>query len=155
MEKSMESFTFTVGKLDAGMAILLGERAHLIEFPSVLLPPGATAGSIVSITVHQNHAEEKRCDCEFWDLQQEIMNEFGKESPEPPPQVQFPHNGLFQSKDSLPRHLSKQATSRCNSLAHPHNYPRCTSTPNTLSVSFCAPPQARIRPTYYASGHIR
>ncbi|KAF4575392.1 Chitin synthase, class 5 [Pleurotus pulmonarius] len=80
MEKSMESFTFTVGKL--------GERAHLIEFPSVLLPPGATAGSIVSITVHQNHAEEKRCDCEFWDLQQEIMNEFGKESPEPPPQVQ-------------------------------------------------------------------
>ncbi|KAL4265117.1 Chitin Synthase Export/Cell Fusion Regulator, partial [Pleurotus pulmonarius] len=84
MEKSMESFTFTVGKLDAGMAILLGERAHLIEFPSVLLPPGATTGSIVKIAVHQNHAEEKRRDREFWDLQEEILDEFGKESPEPP-----------------------------------------------------------------------
>ncbi|KAF4575395.1 Chitin synthase, class 5 [Pleurotus pulmonarius] len=80
MEKSMESFTFTVGKL--------GERAHLIEFPSVLLPPGATTGSIVNIAVHQNHAEEKRRDREFWDLQEDIMNGFGKESPEPPPQVQ-------------------------------------------------------------------
>ncbi|KAH7881749.1 hypothetical protein F5I97DRAFT_675807 [Phlebopus sp. FC_14] len=33
---------------DAGMAILLGERAHLIEFP---LPPGATTGSIVPLDV--------------------------------------------------------------------------------------------------------
>lgn len=38
----------------------------------------------MNIAVHQNHAEEKRRDREFWDLQEEIMNEFGKESPEPP-----------------------------------------------------------------------
>ncbi|KAJ7092864.1 fibronectin type III/BRCA1 domain-containing protein [Mycena belliarum] len=84
MEKSPESFTFTVGKLDAGMAILLGERAHLIEFPSILLPPGATTGSIVNIAVHQNHAEEKRRDAEFWALQDEILEEFGVRSPTSP-----------------------------------------------------------------------
>ncbi|KAJ7710263.1 hypothetical protein B0H14DRAFT_3640982 [Mycena olivaceomarginata] len=84
MEALQESFTFTVGKLDAGMAILLGERAHLIEFPSILLPPGATTGSIVNIAVHQNHAEEKRRDAAFWALQDEILNEFGVRSPEPP-----------------------------------------------------------------------
>ena len=63
--------------------ILLGERAHLIEFPSILLPPGATTGSIVSIAVHQNHAEEKRRENEFWALQDEILNSYGKSSPEP------------------------------------------------------------------------
>jgi hypothetical protein len=47
------AYTFTVGKLDAGMAILLGDRANLIEFPSILLPPNTTAGSIVNIMVHQ------------------------------------------------------------------------------------------------------
>ncbi|KAJ7291550.1 hypothetical protein C8J57DRAFT_1273397 [Mycena rebaudengoi] len=55
MDKSPESFTFTVGKL---------ERAHLIEFPSILLPPGATDG--------------------FWALQDEIMAAFGVRTPEPP-----------------------------------------------------------------------
>ncbi|KXN89004.1 Chitin biosynthesis protein CHS5 [Leucoagaricus sp. SymC.cos] len=79
-----DSFTFTVGKLDAGMAILLGERAHLIEFPSILLPPGAATGSIVNISVTQNHAEEKRRDTEFWQLQEDILKEFGISSPEPP-----------------------------------------------------------------------
>ena len=64
--------------------ILLGERAHLIEFPSILLPPGATTGSIVSIAVHQNHTEEKRRENEFWALQDEILNTYGKSSPEPP-----------------------------------------------------------------------
>ena len=64
--------------------ILLGERAHLIEFPSILLPPGATTGSIVSIAVHQNHTEEKRRENEFWALQDEILNSYGKSSPEPP-----------------------------------------------------------------------
>ena len=64
--------------------ILLGERAHLIEFPSILLPPGATTGSIVSITVHQNHVEEKRREDEFWALQDEILKSYGQSSPEPP-----------------------------------------------------------------------
>jgi len=49
-----------------------------------LLPPGVTAGSIVNIAVHQNHAEEKKRDDEFWSLQDEILETFGKHSPEPP-----------------------------------------------------------------------
>ncbi|EIN11014.1 hypothetical protein PUNSTDRAFT_85507 [Punctularia strigosozonata HHB-11173 SS5] len=84
MSKANDSFTFTVGKLDAGMAILLGERAHLIEFPSLLLPPGTTTGSIVNIAVHQNVAEEERRDREFWELQNDILETFGTKSPEPP-----------------------------------------------------------------------
>jgi len=63
---------------------LLGERAHLIEFPSVLLPPGATTGSIVNISVTQNYAEEKRRDMDFWQLQEDILHEFGIKSPEHP-----------------------------------------------------------------------
>ncbi|KAF9516793.1 hypothetical protein BS47DRAFT_1390382 [Hydnum rufescens UP504] len=84
MAKSPDSFTFTVGKLDAGMAILIGERAHLIEFPSLLLPPGVTSGSIVNIAVHQNLAEEKRQKAEFWDLQDKIYNMYGRKLPEAP-----------------------------------------------------------------------
>lgn len=56
----------------------------MIEFPSVLLPPGATTGSIVNIAVYQNHDEEKRRDAEFWELQKEIMDEFGVKTPENP-----------------------------------------------------------------------
>ncbi|KAF8265130.1 hypothetical protein EI94DRAFT_1804846 [Lactarius quietus] len=82
--KSPDSFMFTVGKLDAGMAILLGERAHLIEFPSLLLPPGATTGSIVNISVTQNVAEEHKRDGEFWDLQSDILEEFGQRIPKAP-----------------------------------------------------------------------
>ena len=43
-----------------------------------------TAGSIVNIAVYQNHAEEKKRDDEFWSLQDEILEAFGKHSPEPP-----------------------------------------------------------------------
>ncbi|KAJ3523731.1 hypothetical protein NM688_g8678 [Phlebia brevispora] len=84
MAKSPESFMFTVGKLDAGMAILLGERAHLIEFPSLLLPPGVTTGSIVNISVQQNHSEEKKRDAEFWGLQNDILQTYGTKTPEHP-----------------------------------------------------------------------
>ncbi|KAG8890478.1 Chitin synthase, class 5 [Tulasnella sp. 332] len=80
----MDSFTFTVGKLDAGMAILIGERAHLIEFPSLLLPPGVSSGSIVNIAVHRNTVEEKRQRREFWELQDQILETFGVKTPQPP-----------------------------------------------------------------------
>ena len=76
--------------------ILLGERAHLIEFPSILLPPGATTGSIVSIAVHQNHAEEKRRENEFWALQDEILNSYGQLSPESPQLSVRSHICLFE-----------------------------------------------------------
>jgi chitin biosynthesis protein CHS5 len=69
----------------------------LIEFPSVLLPPGAAAGSIVNISVHQNHAEEEKRDTEFWSLQEDIMGEFGKALPAYPELKVSLHLILFHS----------------------------------------------------------
>ncbi|CAO3600239.1 unnamed protein product [Absidia cylindrospora] len=63
----MTSVQFTVGKVDAGMAILLTEDHHLIEFPSLLLPNGVASGSIVNISVSRNTSEEERKMNEFWD----------------------------------------------------------------------------------------
>ncbi|CAG8539835.1 4537_t:CDS:2 [Diversispora eburnea] len=78
------SVQFTVGKLDAGMAILLTEDHHLIEFPSLLLPPGVTSGSIVNIGVNRNYEQEDQQRKEFWELQEAIREEFGCNPPEPP-----------------------------------------------------------------------
>lgn len=38
----------------------------------------------MNIAVHQNHAEEQKRESEFWALQEDILNEFGQDSPEPP-----------------------------------------------------------------------
>ncbi|RGB34369.1 hypothetical protein C1646_760640 [Rhizophagus diaphanus] len=78
------SVQFTVGKLDAGMAILLTEDHHLIEFPSLLLPPGVTSGSIVNIGVNRNYDQEEAQSKEFWELQEAILKEFGRNKPESP-----------------------------------------------------------------------
>ncbi|KAF7343242.1 Chitin biosynthesis protein CHS5 [Mycena venus] len=127
---SHESFTFTVGKLDAGMAILLGERAHLIEFPSILLPPGATTGSIVNIAVHQNHAEEKRRDAEFWALQDEILQEFGVRSPEPP-KLQL--RNVTQTSITLEWPPIELATAKLRSLDIYRNGQRLAPIPSPLT----------------------
>ena len=79
--KGDDTFTFTVGKLDAGMAILIGERASLIEFPSLLLPQGVTSGSVVNIRVLRNEDEEQKQKADFDELQEEIMETFGKDGP--------------------------------------------------------------------------
>ncbi|CAJ0873436.1 1502_t:CDS:2 [Entrophospora sp. SA101] len=74
------SVQFTVGKLDAGMAILLTEEHHLIEFPSLLLPPGVSSGSIVNINVARNYEQESAQSRDFWSLQEAILKEFGENS---------------------------------------------------------------------------
>ncbi|CCF52416.1 hypothetical protein NDA11_005944 [Ustilago hordei] len=79
-----DSFTFTVGKLDAGMAILIGEKASLIEFPSLLLPPGVSSGSVVNIRVMRNDQQERRQKADFDQLQEDILHTFGQQSPKPP-----------------------------------------------------------------------
>ncbi|KAL0950430.1 hypothetical protein HGRIS_010382 [Hohenbuehelia grisea] len=109
------------------MAILLGERAHLIEFPSVLLPPGATTGSIVNIAVHQNHAEEKRRDSEFWALQNDILQEFGQSSPEPP---QLQVRNITQTSITLQWPPIKLATAKLRSLDIYRNDQRLASIPS-------------------------
>ncbi|CAH1762156.1 11381_t:CDS:2 [Entrophospora sp. SA101] len=79
---SSTSVQFTVGKLDAGMAILLTEDHHLIEFPSLLLPPGVSSGSIVNVSVNRNYEQEAAQSREFWLLQEAILKEFGQNPPE-------------------------------------------------------------------------
>lgn len=79
-----DGYTFTVGKLDAGMAILIGDRASLIEFPSLLLPPGVKHGSVVDIRVLRNEDEERRQQDEFNELQELIYNEYGVATPSAP-----------------------------------------------------------------------
>ncbi|KAJ3514564.1 hypothetical protein NLJ89_g2300 [Agrocybe chaxingu] len=128
--KSPDSFTFTVGKLDAGMAILLGERAHLIEFPSILLPPGATTGSIVNIAVHQNHAEEQKREAEFWSLQEDILKEYGQDSPEPP---KLSVRNVTQTSVTLEWPPIKLAMAKLRSLDIYRNGQRLSSVPSPLT----------------------
>ncbi|KAJ2706360.1 hypothetical protein FB645_001632 [Coemansia sp. IMI 203386] len=78
------SAQFTVGKLDAGMALLLTEDYQLIEFPSVLLPKGVILGSVVNIDVCRDRETEKRQRNEFRELQEQILKDFGTNQPKPP-----------------------------------------------------------------------
>lgn len=75
---------FTVGKLDAGMAILLGSRASLIEFPSLLLPQDVTSGSVVEITVKRNTEQERKNHRDFHQLQHDILETYGIRGPTAP-----------------------------------------------------------------------
>lgn len=47
-------------------------------------PPGTVSGSIVSISVHRNHAAERSHAAAFKSLQEDILNAYGARSPEPP-----------------------------------------------------------------------
>ncbi|KAJ1938860.1 hypothetical protein FBU59_004309 [Linderina macrospora] len=84
------SSQFTVGKLDAGMAMLLTEDYQLIEFPSVLLPKGVALGSVVTIDVRRDRSTEKRQRTEFRTLQDQILSQFGTHSPTAP-QIRVAH----------------------------------------------------------------
>ncbi|TFY67512.1 hypothetical protein EVG20_g3914 [Dentipellis fragilis] len=127
--KSPDSFTFTVGKLDAGMAILLGERAHLIEFPSLLLPPGATTGSIVNISVTQNVDEERKRDNDFWQLQSDILETFGRRTPQAP---EITLRNVTQTSVTLEWPPLDLATAQLRSLDIYKNSQRLASIPSPL-----------------------
>ncbi|KAI9846054.1 MAG: Chitin synthase, class 5 [Thelocarpon superellum] len=76
--------SLTVGKVDAGVAVLLTQDKRLIEFPSILLPPHITSGSIVDITVARNLTSEIESQAAFTSLQNDIFTTFGQRSPSPP-----------------------------------------------------------------------
>ncbi|KAJ5110142.1 hypothetical protein N7532_002787 [Penicillium argentinense] len=76
--------SLTVGKVDAGVAVLLTQDNRLIEFPSVLLPNNISSGSIVDITVARNHAAETANAAAFQSLQKRILNTYGVNTPSPP-----------------------------------------------------------------------
>ncbi|KAJ1568589.1 Chitin synthase, class 5 [Cladochytrium tenue] len=74
---------FTVGKVDAGMAILLSPDHHLIEFPATILPDGVTTGSIINVTIERNQDEERRTRDDFSAIQDAVFHDFSR-CPEPP-----------------------------------------------------------------------
>ncbi|RAQ73882.1 hypothetical protein AFCA_005561 [Aspergillus flavus] len=76
--------SLTVGKVDAGVAVLLTQDNRLIEFPSVLLPNNITSGSIVDITVARNHSAEEASATGFQSLQKSILSTYGVKTPSPP-----------------------------------------------------------------------
>ena len=99
--------SLTVGKVDAGVAVLLTQDKRLvcalparssgsnpqpissrattkllqIEFPSILLPPNISSGSIVDITVSRNFASEQKSQAAFLALQDSIYSSFGDAEP--------------------------------------------------------------------------
>ncbi|SCV72674.1 BQ2448_4211 [Microbotryum intermedium] len=75
---------FVIGKIDAGIAVLISDSVHLIEFPSLLLPTGVGPGSIVNIACTRNFAAEKEAYESFWSLQRDIYEEFGAKEPKAP-----------------------------------------------------------------------
>ncbi|KAK8042162.1 Cell fusion protein cfr1 [Apiospora rasikravindrae] len=76
--------SLTVGKVDAGVTVLLTPDKRLIEFPSILLPPNIASGSIVDITVARNHTSESEADKKFAALQDKIYGAFGAGEPSVP-----------------------------------------------------------------------
>ncbi|KAG8671526.1 hypothetical protein FPOAC2_04870 [Fusarium poae] len=76
--------SLTVGKVDAGVTVLLTPDKRLIEFPSILLPPNISSGSIVDINVSQNATKEATADRAFRTLQDNIYNSFGASEPATP-----------------------------------------------------------------------
>ena len=84
MSKSPTKVQFTVGKLDAGMAILLTQDHYQIEFPSILLPETVTTGSIIDLSVTQNPTQEAHVLETFLDLQSTIRSAFAAKSPSKP-----------------------------------------------------------------------
>ncbi|CCU83086.1 chitin biosynthesis protein CHS5 [Blumeria hordei DH14] len=76
--------SLTVGKVDAGVAVLLTQDKRLIEFPSILLPPNISSGSIVDITVSRNFITEQKSEATFLALQDSIYESFGKDEPVAP-----------------------------------------------------------------------
>ncbi|RDL36526.1 uncharacterized protein BP5553_05878 [Venustampulla echinocandica] len=76
--------SLTVGKVDAGVAVLLTHDKRLIEFPSILLPPNISSGSIVDITVSRNLASEQKSQQGFLALQDAIFSTFGASEPQAP-----------------------------------------------------------------------
>ncbi|KAH3680403.1 hypothetical protein WICMUC_000334 [Wickerhamomyces mucosus] len=80
----MVEVSLTVGKLDASLALLLTEDHHLIEFPTILLPNGVKAGSIISIKCEQDLKKEQLERDNFKSIQDRILQLYGTNEPKAP-----------------------------------------------------------------------
>lgn len=81
---TMVEVSLTVGKLDASLALLLTKDHHLIEFPTILLPNGVKAGSVVKIRCDRDLDTEEEERKQFQAIQDEILETFGKNLPQAP-----------------------------------------------------------------------
>ncbi|KAJ3372324.1 Chitin synthase, class 5 [Allomyces arbusculus] len=79
-----QAVQLVVGKIDAGVAILLTGDHHILEFPTLLLPPDIATGSIIDVAVSRNIAAEQATLREFSQLQHAILAEFGDADPAAP-----------------------------------------------------------------------
>ncbi|BGP37146.1 hypothetical protein JCM10450v2_001052 [Rhodotorula kratochvilovae] len=121
---------FVIGKIDAGIAVLISDSVHLIEFPSLLLPPGVGPGSIVNIACTRNQAAEKQHARDFWDLQRDIADTFGQHEPEPP---RLRVRNTTQTSVTLEWDKLELASASLLNLSIYRNGQRLTTIPNPLS----------------------
>lgn len=114
----------------AGTWESVGESSHLVEFPSVLLPRGCKPGSIVTITCQRDQPAEQKVAKAFWDLQDRILDTFGKATPEPPV---LKLRNVTQTSVALEWEPLKLASSKLLSLAIWRNNQRIALIPNPTS----------------------
>lgn len=105
----------------------MGESSHLVEFPSVLLPQGCKPGSIVTIACQRNQTAEQEVARAFWDLQDRILDTFGKATPEPPV---LKVRNVTQTSVALEWEPLKLASSKLVSLSIWRNNQRVALIPN-------------------------
>ncbi|GAA5880824.1 hypothetical protein JCM1840_003294 [Sporobolomyces johnsonii] len=120
---------FVIGKIDAGIAVLISDSVHLIEFPSLLLPQGVGPGSIVNIACTRNYAAERAAQRDFWDLQRDIYDMFGKDEPEAP---KLRIRNTTQTSVTLEWDKLDLASASLISLSIFRNNQRLTTIPNPL-----------------------
>ncbi len=125
----MVEVSLTVGKLDASLALLLTKDHHLIEFPTILLPDGIEAGSIVKIKCEQNKQLEDENTQIFEKVQKEIYETFGLNSPSSP---SLKIRNITQTSAVLEWDPLKLATSTLISLTLYKNDVRLGQIPNSL-----------------------
>ncbi|OAL73756.1 chitin biosynthesis protein [Trichophyton violaceum] len=123
--------SLTVGKVDAGVAVLLTEDNRLIEFPSVLLPRNITSGSIVDITVSPNEAAEAADQAASKALQDKILNTYGINTPSPPV---LRLKNATQTSLVLEWDLIQLATASLKSLSLYRNGSKAGSIPRPLDM---------------------
>jgi len=96
----------------------------------LLLPPGATTGSIVNISVQRNTTEEKRRDTDFWNLQNDVLQTYGTKSPENP---KLEVRNITQTSVTLEWPTLKLATAKLRSLDIYRNRQRLAAIPSPLT----------------------
>lgn len=123
---------FCVGKIDAGIAVLISDSVHLIEFPSLLLPAGVGPGSIVNISCTRNLAAEDHAVAASLTLQESILAEFGSSEPQPP---RLRVKGVTQTAVTLEWDRLVLEQAKCLELAVFRNGIRVTTIPSPLTTT--------------------